>query len=449
MDNIQELKRKRAEKVKEARALLEKAEAENRAFTDDERSRYDVHKSDIESLTARIDRAEEQARMDDLVCAEERIETPKAGADDYTPEVKIGDERFMKDPKKGFATPRDFILAVMNTGLGRRSLVAPKHRDALKRLEVRAAGSDEQGEYANPYGGYLVPEAFSPNLLKLSAEADPLGTRTTNIPLSAPSVAIPARVDKNHSTSVSGGLRVYRSAETQSKTASRMELERIKLDVSSLFGMAYVTEELLADSPISFAALLEQGFRDEFLSKLVNERINGTGVGEYLGILNAPCKISITKETSQVADTIVWPNIVKMRARCWGYENAIWLYNHDALPQLMNLVMPIGTAGVAMWQSSAREGEPDLLLGRPAIATEYCDTVGDEGDLILGNWTQYLEGTYQPLQSAESIHVRFEYHERVFKFWTRNAGAPWWRSPLTTKNSTNTLSPFVTLGARA
>ena len=138
-----------------------------------------------------------------------------------------------------------------------------------------------------------------------------------------------------------------------------------------------------------------------------------------------------------------------MRARCWGYENAIWLYNHDALPQLMNLVMPIGTAGVAMWQSSAREGEPDLLLGRPAIATEYCDTVGDEGDLILGNWTQYLEGTYQPLQSAESIHVRFEYHERVFKFWTRNAGAPWWRSPLTTKNSTNTLSPFVTLGARA
>ena len=47
------------------------------------------------------------------------------------------------------------------------------------------------------------------------------------------------------------------------------------------------------------------------------------------------------------------------------------------------------------------------------------------------------------------MHVRFENHEQVFKFWTENAGAPWWRSALTPKNGANTLSPFVTLAARA
>jgi len=55
---------------------------------------------------------------------------------------------------------------------------------------------------------------------------------------------------------------------------------------------------------------------------------------------------------------------------------------------------------------------------------------------------------YYQRQSAESVHVRFVNHERTFKFWLRNAGAPWWRSALTPNKSSVTLSPFVTLAAR-
>jgi len=46
---------------------------------------------------------------------------------------------------------------------------------------------------------------------------------------------------------------------------------------------------------------------------------------------------------------------------------------------------------------------------------------------------------------AESMNVRFVNHERAFKFWLRNAGAPWWRAALTPRESTTTLSPFVVL----
>ena len=103
---------------------------------------------------------------------------------------------------------------------------------------------------------------------------------------------------------------------------------------------------------------------------------------------------------------------------------------------------------VPVWQTSARDGEPDLLFGRPAIASEFCQTVGTTGDIILGNWAEYLEGTYEPLNSAESIHVRFVNHERTFKFWMRNAGRVWWRTALTPRRSTQTLSPFVALQSR-
>lgn len=240
-----------------------------------------------------------------------------------------------------------------------------------------------------------------------------------------------------------------RSAETVAKDASRMQFDQVTLNAYSMFALAYASEELLADSPESFVALLSSGFNDEFQGAIINERLNGTGVGQYLGILNSPCKVAVAKEVGQGAGTIEYLNLVKMRARCWRYSNAVWLYNQDALPQLMQLVLPIGTAGVAMWQNSAREGEPDMLLGRPAIPTEYCETVGSEGDIVLGNWSQYLEGIYQAPQSADSIHVRFTNHERAFKFWVRNAGAPWWNSALTPKKSAATLSPFVTLAVRS
>jgi hypothetical protein len=32
---------------------------------------------------------------------------------------------------------------------------------------------------------------------------------------------------------------------------------------------------------------------------------------------------------------------------------------------------------------SAREDAPDMLFGRPLFFTEYCDTLGDEGDLLI------------------------------------------------------------------
>ena len=263
--------------------------------------------------------------------------------------------------------------------------------------------------------------------------------------MATPTVIIPARTDKTHTSSVSGGLRVYRRAETQSVTASRMEVEQLTLNATPLMGLSYATEELITDSAISFVALLEAGFRDEFASKILYEKIRGTGVGQMEGVLNTPSLITVTAQGGALE--ILYEDVIAMRARAYRYGNCIWLYNHNCLPQLMSMVLPIGTAGVAMWQNSAREDAPDMLLGRPAFPTEYCTTVGTVGDIILADWSQYLEGTYKPLESAESLHVRFEYNERTFRFTMRNDGRAWWRAALTPKNGA-TLSPFVALSTR-
>lgn len=364
-------------------------------------------------------------------------------------DVRVVKNLIDDDPKRGFKTPRHFLKSVIDCeGMDPSGL-----SDGLKSLwsnATKAAGSDEQMVISDPYGGFLVPPAFHPELLMVGFEGDPTAGLTRAIPMEGPTVKIPARVDKNHKTSVSGGLTVSRRVETVAMTASRMEIEQIRLDAHTLFGVAIATEEILTDSKLAFVAILEAGFRDEFASAMLDEKLNGTGVGQFEGVIGVnPATIDVTAEQSQAATTIVYENVVNMRSRCWHYSNAIWLANHDTLPQLMKMTLDIGTAGHAMWQPSAREDHPDLLFGRPIFFTEYCSTLGTTGDLVLGVWSEYLEGTLQPLQSAESIHVRFLNHERTFKFWQRNDARSWWRSALTPVKSSTTLSPFLTLATRA
>ena len=236
------------------------------------------------------------------------------------------------------------------------------------------------------------------------------------------------------------------SFEADVVAATRGQMELVKLVANNLMGVAYATEELLTDSPMSFAAIIESGFRDESVDKLIRERLSGTGVGEFEGVFNTPSLITVAKEGSQVASTIIPENVLKMRARVWGYGNAIWLANPTLIPQLATLKLDDGSSVLPWWQPSLQEDTPDMLLGRPLFYTEHVPALGSARQIGCYNWSQFLEGDYEGLTSATSIHVRFLQHERTFKTTLRNDGRAWWRSALTPVNG-DTLSPFVVLAA--
>lgn len=353
-----------------------------------------------------------------------------------TSSVQVAEPEWTKDPMKGYKSPRAFLEEV------RIAAVFGYESEQLQFLKYAAPGDDGHGTLNDPHGGYLVPEGMSPNMLMVGFEGDPLAGRTRNVPMTAPRVAIPARVDKDHSDSVTGGLRMYRRAEHDTVNAPRMEMERIALTAHPLMGVSFASEELLSDSPITFSALVAGAFQEEHASKLLDERINGTGTGEYLGVLQSPCLVQAPRAA---AGQITYIDVAEMRARMWRYQGAIWLANHDTAVQLMTMELSVGSGVV--WQPSIREDRPDLLLGRPIFFTEYVPGLGTLGDLICGNWGEYLEGNYQQIRGDESIHVRFLNNERTFRFTSRNDGQPWWRSPLTPRNGANNLSPFVALAA--
>lgn len=156
--------------------------------------------------------------------------------------------------------------------------------------------------------------------------------------------------------------------------------------------------------------------------------------------MNSPALISITRAAA--GNDIDFADIINMRSRCWGYSNAIWLANPDVLVSLANLA---SADNAHIWLPSARVDAPNTLLGAPLFFTDYCETSGTSGDIILFNGREYLEASYQPIQNASSIHVRFVENESCFRWTARNDGRGWWRAAFTPPKSSTTRSPFVTL----
>lgn len=339
-----------------------------------------------------------------------------------------------------FASPGEFLAAVKASSLRGPSQSIDK-RLVPHPTRWNTAGSDEHGTYSDPHGGYLVPAEYSPGVETLDNIADPTGQFVRVVQASQPTVHIPTRFPQGDRETASGdGLTVKRRLETSTASTSVAKFAQITLSPRELGGYAYATNQLIKYSGAEFQQILATAFREEIAWRTLAERLSGTGVGEAQGVTDASATIVISKGGSQASDTITHSNIVDMISRCWKYENAIWLGNHDTISQLLNLYDA---------QNNPRWfGDMEWFYGRPIRFTEHAQTLGNQGDLVLGCWTEYVIAVIGGFQGEVSIHCRFIERESCFHFWLESDGAPWWQTPRTPANGTSTLSPFIVLEPR-
>jgi len=323
-----------------------------------------------------------------------------------------------------------------------------------KIISVKAPTGMSEGVDSD--GGLLVPPEFSQRILdKVFNPVDLIG-RTDSLTIRGNSIRIPMENESSRADgSRHGGTRGYWVEEARSKTASKPTFTYANLRPKKMAVLIYATDELIEDSSIALATYLTKKAGDE-ISFVTNAALMaGTGAGMPLGILNAPCLVSVAKEVGQAADTLVSENIMKMWSRMFGpcRQNAIWLINQECEPQLMTMTINVGTGGIPVYMpaNGLSERPYALLMGRPVLPCEWSEALGDQGDIALCDWSQYLSVTKGAIKTAMSIHLRFDYDETVFRFVFRVDGQPWWPLPLTPYKgaAANTLSPFVVLDDRA
>ena len=149
---------------------------------------------------------------------------------------------------------------------------------------------------------------------------------------------------------------------------------------------------------------------------------------------------------------MLYQNLLNMWARMWARSrlNAVWFINQDVEPQLYAVNQVIGTAGVPVYLPPGGISEKPYatLFGRPVIPVEYCDTLGNVGDIVLADMSQYVVADKNAMQQMSSVHVRFVNDEMTFRLTYRLDGNVTWPAALTPYKGTQTKSPFIALAAR-
>ncbi|MCS7045394.1 MAG: phage major capsid protein [Gemmataceae bacterium] len=350
------------------------------------------------------------------------------------------------DPQAGFRNFGEFALAV-------KDACQPGRRPD-ERLLVMAKAASGLGEAFGSEGGFLVPPGFAGKILERIYSANNLLGLTDSYTIQGNSMSFPRNAETSRANGARwGGVRAYWREEGDQAAASKPTFGRLQLNLHKLFVMIHASDELLADAQgMALEQYLLRVATEEINFVVGDSIINGTGAGQPLGILNAPCLITVAKEPGQAAATLVAQNLVNMWARLFGpcRANAVWLINQDVESQLHTLTVGSGSAAaLAYLPPGGLAAKPyATLLGRPVLPVEWCPSLGTVGDVILADLRHYVTITRGAVDSAMSIHLRFDYDESVFRFIFRVDGQPWWSAPLTPYKGSNTQSCFVALQTR-
>lgn len=319
----------------------------------------------------------------------------------------------------------------------------------------KAAAATGLNETVPSDGGFLVQKDFAQELLQDVFQTGILASRCRKVQISSNANGMKINgVDETSRASTRwGGILGYWASEAEEKNKSKPKFREIELNLKKLIGLCYATDELMGDAA-ALEGIIRQGFASEFGFLVDDAIINGTGAGQPLGILNSGCLVSVAAESGQKAATVVAENVIKMYSRIFAQsrQNAVWLINQNVEPQLFTMSLSVGTGGVPVYMpAGGLSGAPyGTLFGRPVIPIEQCATLGTVGDIIFADLNGYILAEKGGIESAMSIHVKFDYDESVFRFVLRVDGQPVRASALTPYKggSGATLSHFVTLAAR-
>jgi HK97 family phage major capsid protein len=301
-------------------------------------------------------------------------------------------------------------------------------------------------------GGFLVEKQFASEILANVFETGMIAKLCRRVQIfgNANGIKFPGLDETSRATgSRWGGVQSYWIGEAEEKTKSKPKFRQIELELKKNTVLIYASDEVIQDS-----LLLEDFIRraavGELSFTLDDSIINGSGVGQPLGILNSGALVTQAAE-SQAAGTLVPENVVKMWSRLLpsSQKSATWLINSELLPQLYLLAMEGANGGVAplfMPPNGLSAAPFGTIFGRPVLPIEQCQAPDTAGDIILGDFQNgYVLAEKGGISAQMSIHVRFIYDESVFRFVMRVDGQPVLSAPVAPFKGSNNQSHFVTL----
>lgn len=431
--NLTQLRQQKADLKKKAFDFNAKIEGENRLPTEAETTELNGYLAQMKTLDTHIAAKEALADIE------------RTGA--TVPAAALGATGVVVGHNNAEDKPWDSLAEQMKAI--RQAKLTPHAMD------VRLMAAQGGNEAVDAEGNFLIAPEFAPDIIRRTFVTGLLSSRCKPMPMSSNRLIMNGANDASRADGArNGGVQGFWTYEAKNFTSSKPTFRQIALQADKLTVLTYATDEQLEDGP-AWAAYVNDVVPDEFGFKLDDAILNGPGTGGGpLGINNSNAILTVAEEAAQAAATIVTNNILKMYARMpgWLRGKAAWFINQDTEPQLWNLTRGSGTAVELLYKTPTDRGDLEsygTLLGLPVIPIEQAATLGTQGDVTLGAFSQYILGRRGGVKADTSIHVAFLTGEQAFRWQLRIAGESAWDKPVTPKNGSNMQSPFIQLATRS
>lgn len=350
----------RSQLVTQAREIVDLVDSEKREMTDEEQEKYDKMLDDVEKLSGEIDREQKLLAVEANLSKVEDIE------DIVKPDVKSDKDKGDKEFRK--TAFRKFI----------KSGLSDLNADEKRAL---SAGTDSEGGYTIP------PEEFVAQLLKDVDDMVYIRSVATKHPLTkADSLGIPTLeadpADADWTTELGTG-----------SEDSTMEFGKREFAPNPFAKRIKISKTLLNRSALPIEDIVRQRLSYKFAITEEKSYMTGNGTGKPLGIFTAsadgiPASRDVADDNTTTAPTFDGLINAKYSLKEQYLAKSSWIFHRDCLKIIAKIK---DGENRYIWEQSKQVGQPDRLLGRPFMMSEYAPNTFTAGQYvgIIGDYSFY------------------------------------------------------------
>lgn len=281
--------------------------------------------------------------------------------------------------------------------------------EAMQGIKEFYTKTNQMQEDTAGEGGYLVPEEWASEIIKLGREKTFALRECSVIPMNRDKMNVPSELTL---ASVSW------TAEETEATAGEPTFTEVELNAKKLDGFARVTNELLEDSAYDIVSMLTEQFAYATLVELDNQVLNGTG-DPTSGILTAKAGNSVVT-TGDAFSTISADD----------FSEAIYKVGAKYRPGAKFVIGNIGlhyartlkdSNNNPIWAMPA-QAQPSTIWGVPYIESEQITdtTAASTGFAAYGNLKKVLIGRRKSSMKLDvDPYGLFTYNVTRFRIVTR------------------------------
>ena len=355
MSKVNELRTKRAKVWEQAKAFLDSHRSEKGILSAEDTEVYERMEQEIVDLGREIERQEKLDAMG------REMEAPLMAPLTTKPEAKKKDEKI--------GTASDAYRDAFWNQVRSRNGLSYEIRNAL------SEGVDSEG-------GYLVPDEFERTLVQALEEDNVIRAHAHVFTTSNGVHKIPVVATKGVANWIDEG-----QAYGESDDVFAQE----QIDAHKVGTLIKVSEELLDDSAFDLQSYISKEFTRRIGAKEEEAFLIGDGSKKPTGILHATAGAQVGV-TAAGAAAITADELIDLyySLKSPYRKNAIWVLNDGSIRAIRKLK---DLSGQYLWQPGLRQGEPDMLLGKPLYTSAYMPNIAAGAKTILfGDLSYYWIG---------------------------------------------------------